>query len=144
MKADITWLDDPEVFRVNQLKAHSDHRYFVEGMEPVQSLNGVWKFCYSPCADERPVDFYKEDFDCSGFDEIAVPGHIELAGYDKIHYINTLYPWEGHIYRRPAYSLGDRTGRKGMFSRASYNPVGSYIRAFDLDEALRGSRVIIS
>ncbi|MDO4331080.1 MAG: glycoside hydrolase family 2 TIM barrel-domain containing protein [Eubacteriales bacterium] len=144
MKADITWLDDPEVFRVNQLKAHSDHRYFVEGMEPVQNLNGVWKFCYSPCAGARPVDFYKEDFDCSGFDEIAVPGHIELAGYDKIHYINTLYPWEGHIYRRPAYSLGDRTGRKGMFSEASYNPVGSYIRKFDLDEALRGKRVIIS
>ena len=23
-----------------------------------------------------------------------VPGHIELAGYDKIRYINTMYPWK--------------------------------------------------
>lgn len=144
MKADITWLDDPEVFRVNQLKAHSDHRYFVQGKEPVQSLSGIWKFCYSPCAGKRPLRFYEENFDSSGFDEIAVPGHIEMAGYDKIHYINTLYPWEGHVYRRPAYSLGDKTGRKGMFSEAPYNPVGSYIKVFDLDEQLRNNRVIIS
>ena len=32
-------------------------------------------------------------------------GHIELAGYDKIRYINTMYPWEGKEYRRGAYSM---------------------------------------
>ena len=34
-----------------------------------------------------------------------VPGHIELAGYDKIRYINTMYPWEGKEYHRGAYSM---------------------------------------
>ena len=29
MNADIKWLDNPEVFRVNQLAAHSDHNYYV-------------------------------------------------------------------------------------------------------------------
>ena len=28
MQADIKWLDNPEVFRVNQIDAHSDHNYF--------------------------------------------------------------------------------------------------------------------
>ena len=28
MKADIRWLDDPQVFRVNRLDAHSDHKFY--------------------------------------------------------------------------------------------------------------------
>ena len=43
---------------------------------------------------KRPVSFYENDYDISEFDEIQVQQHIELAGYDKIHYINTMYPWE--------------------------------------------------
>lgn len=30
MNADIKWLDNPEIFRVNQLDAHSDHSYYVD------------------------------------------------------------------------------------------------------------------
>lgn len=44
---------------------------------------------------QRPVLFYEESYDSSRFDEIQVPQHIELAGYDNIHYINIMYPWEG-------------------------------------------------
>lgn len=93
-------------------------------------------------AKKRPVSFYENGYDISEFDEIQVPQHIELAGYDKIHYINTMYPWEGHEYRRPAGTC-NHIG-EGMFSEASYNPTGSYIRFFDLDEALIGKRVILS
>ncbi len=150
MKAEINWLDDPEVFRVNRLPAHSDHRFYksMEEMEEgrsslEQSLNGMWKFRYSVNAASRPAEFYKEGFDYGDFDEIAVPCHIEMAGDDKIHYINTMYPWEGHVYRRPAYSLENRAEWKGMFSQAAYNPVGSYMKEFDLEEGLLGRRVII-
>lgn len=149
MKADIRWLDDPQVFRVNRLDAHSDHKFY-ENKEDYekkeqrlkQSLNGIWKFRYSENAMERPADFYQKWFQCRSFDEMKVPQHIELAGYDKIHYINTMYPWEGHIYRRPA-ETGKEKG-KGMFSQAEYNPVGSYIRKFDLQDGLRGKRSILS
>ena len=149
MKADIRWLDDPQVFRVNRLDAHSDHKFY-ENKEDYenkeqrlkQSLNGIWTFHYSENAMERPADFYQKWFQCRSFDEMKVPQHIELAGYDKIHYINTMYPWEGHIYRRPA-GTGKEKG-KGMFSQAEYNPVGSYIRKFDLQDGLRGKRIILS
>ena len=93
-------------------------------------------------AKKRPVSFYENGYDISEFDEIQVPQHIELAGYDKIHYINTMYPWEGHEYRRPAGTC-NHIG-EGMFSEASYNPTGSYVRFFDLEEALIGKRVILS
>ena len=157
MTPKLCWLDDPEVYRVNRLDARSDH-YFYEGDEDenafvtkenvrrggrlYQSLDGVYKFAYSVNASLRPKDFYRTDFDSSAFDEIKVPGHIELSGYDRIQYINTMYPWEGHYYRRPAYTKDAGDGA-GMFSEAEYNPVGSYLKRFDLDEGLRNKRVII-
>ena len=132
MNADIKWLDNPEIFRINQIEAHSDHKYYLNytdlekgNNEMTQSLNGCWNFCFSKNAKSRPVNFYKENFDLSKFDKIMVPGHIELAGYDQIRYINTVYPWEGKEYRRGAYSLDNAGNGAGMFSEAEYNPVGS-------------------
>lgn len=148
MQAEITWLDDPEVFRVNQLPAHSDHPFYADEEECrrgnsslCHSLNGMWQFCYSKNAGERPADFYREDFDTAGFDEIRVPGHIELAGYDKLQYINVMYPWEGQDYRRPAGTPSAENQRADLFSGAVYNPVGSYRRVFDLPENMKGKRI---
>ena len=150
MKADIRWLDNPEIFRVNREDAHSDHAYYASynDMEKksdrwVMLLDGLWKFRYSKNAASRPADFYKEGYDDSNFDMIRVPGHIELQGYDKIQYINTMYPWEGHEYRRPAYSIENAGNGAGMFSEASYNPVGSYVCTFDLPETFQGNRVYV-
>lgn len=150
MNADMKWLDNPEVFKVNQLEPHSDHCYYLDYSDMkkeknplLQALNGQWEFAYSKNVMERPVDFYKETFDASGFDKIMVPGHIELAGYDKIRYINTMYPWEGKEYHRGAYSMEATGAEEGMFSEAQYNPVGSYIKYFDLDKNMCGKRIHI-
>lgn len=160
MEADIRWLDDPRVFRVNQIPAHSDHAYYEDaasldaGESTLrQCLDGEWQFCFSVNAGSRPVDFYREDYDRSGWDRIQVPMHIEMAGYDKIHYINVMYPWEGHAFRRPACTVEGTWPEQengaaawagdGCFSQAAYNPVGSYVRTFDLDPALRGKPVRI-
>ena len=150
MNADMKWLDNPEVFKVNQLAPHSDHSYYLDYSDmkkeknPLfQSLNGQWEFSYSKNVKSRPVNFYEETFDASGFDKIMVPGHIELAGYDKIRYINTMYPWEGKEYHRGAYSMEVTGAEKGMFSEAEYNPVGSYIKYFDLDKSMCGKRILM-
>ena len=150
MQANIKWLDNPEVFRVNQIDAHSDHNYFLNYAEIEsgknnlkQSLNGQWDFRFSINAMKRPEDFYQVDYDRSSFDKIMVPGHIELAGYDQIRYINTLYPWEGKKYLRGAHSIDGAGDGAGMFSEAEYNPVGSYVKTFDLDIELVGKRISI-
>ena len=150
MKADLKWLDNPEIFRVNQLDAHSDHSYYetYEDMKAkneklTQSLNGNWDFCFSINSMERPEGFYQVDYDITGFDKIMVPGHIELAGYDQIRYINTMYPWEGKRYLRGAHSIAGAGDGAGMFSEAQYNPVGSYVTRFDLEDALCNKRVHI-
>lgn len=150
MNADMRWLDNPEVFRVNRLDAHSDHEYYRSYADlkngdnrMTQSLNGVWDFCFSKNVKDRPERFYEEDFDSSHFDKLMVPGHIELAGYDQIRYINTMYPWEGKEYRRGAYSIESAGDGSGMFSEAEYNPVGSYIKTFDLNSEMLGKKIII-
>lgn len=149
MQPDIRWLDDPKVFQVNRIPAHSDHTPYAGEADLaagksalMQNLDGAWKFAWSKNAAERPADFWKEGYDYSSFGEIAVPCHMEMAGYDRIHYINTMYPWEGHLYRRPAntFITGDMPGQ---FSEAEYNPVGSYVKTFDLDPGLVGKRVTV-
>lgn len=67
MNACIKWLDNPEIFRVNQLDAHSDHSYYMDYADmgktdnPLsQSLNGQWEFAFSKNAASRPGNFYEE------------------------------------------------------------------------------------
>ena len=61
----LDWLEDPEVFRINRIDAHSDH-YFYEEMNHIklednmplkQSLNGKWRFSYSENPSLRIRDF---------------------------------------------------------------------------------------
>ena len=79
MEADIRWLDDPKVFRVGQLPAHSDHPIYgdveeaAEGKSSlVQSLDGNWEFAYSVNAASRPVDFYRDNAGDTEFETIPV------------------------------------------------------------------------
>lgn len=139
MNPELNWLTDPTVFAVNRLAAHSDHVCYRSEEEAQtgittlrQSLDGAWRFAWSPCPAARPADFYKEDADLTDFGTIRVPGHIELQGYGQIQYTNTLYPWDGRSALRPPQINWDD------------DPVGSYVREFDLDAGLRGQRVCIS
>ena len=89
MKPTLEWLAIPEIFEINREKAHSDHTYTTKDGNLRQSLNGTWKFAYTEHPVDRPAEFYKTEFDVTGFDDIIVPGHIQLQGYDKPQYVNT-------------------------------------------------------
>ncbi len=124
----IDWLSDVNVFAVNRLPAHSDHTYYetVEeakngaAMKLRYSLNGNWKFAYSINPTLRPEKFYQLDYDCGSWGDITVPGHIQLQGYGKPQYVNTMYPWDGHNEIRPPEIPED------------HNPVGSYVKYFQV------------
>ena len=147
MKAELDWLDDPRVFRVNQIAAHSDHYWYRNYREKEekqssywQSLNGQWKFYFAKCPQERPVGFYQPAFDDHNWDQIKVPSMIELHGDTQNQYINTLYPWEGHHFRRPAFT-NEQQVVKGQFSQANDNSVGCYRTRFNLEPGLKGKQV---
>ena len=132
MKPTLDWLSNPEVIAVNRMAAHSDHRSYHKGKELRQSLNGTWRFAYAKNPEERIADFYKEEFSVEDFDEIQVPGHIQLQGYGRCQYVNMMYPWDGVETVVPP-----QVPKKE-------NPVGSYVTYFDLDEALLGKEVYLS
>ena len=139
MKYSLEWLTNPEVFAVNRIPAHSDHKIYANRKEAetdssslIQNLNGTWKFSWAKNPSERIVNFYEESSNTDCFDEIQVPGHMELQGYGKPQYVNTIYPWEGKEYLRPP------------FISENDNSVGSYVRYFDLDDSLKNKRIFIS
>ena len=139
MQANLNWLTDPELFRVNRLDAHSDHICYASKEELdrgesslYQSLDGCWKFAWSRNPGCRPENFWQEGYDDSAFGSIQVPAHMELQGYGQIQYINTLYPWDGRSDIRPPEIDWEHTS------------VGSYVRAFDLEPGLLGKSVCIS
>ena len=134
-EAKLSWLEDPEVFAVNRIPAHSDRTYFEKETEerPLrQCLNGSWLFSYAKNPSMRVERFYEDSYDCSGFDTIQVPGHLETQGYGRNQYINTMYPWDGEEFLRPP-----------MISKRN-NPVGSYVKYFTLEEQMKGKRTFIS
>lgn len=132
MEPTLAWLTNPEVFAVNREPAHSDHRFYNENSTLHQSLNGTWKFSYAENPEKREKDFYREEYHMENFDEIQVPGHIQLQGYGKCQYVNIMYPWDG------------RETVKAPEIPVKENPVGSYVKYFDVEEGLRGKEIYLS
>ncbi|MCP4662476.1 MAG: DUF4981 domain-containing protein [bacterium] len=93
-----------------------------------KSLNGLWKFHWSPNPGERPVDFHRPDYDVDPWDEIPVPSNWQLHGYGYPIYTNIRYAW------------GEPDPPRVPHDR---NPVGSYRRTFTVPDEWSGRRVVI-
>ncbi|MHC4558726.1 MAG: beta-galactosidase, LacZ type [Planctomycetota bacterium] len=92
-----------------------------------KSLNGKWKFNWVLKPSERPLDFYKPDYDVSGWKEIPVPSNWQMHGYGRPIYLNMRYPFPVN----PPYIPHD------------YNPVGSYRKQFTVPVGWEGRQVFI-
>ena len=145
MKAfDYSLVKDPQYFCDNRMEAHSDHVYYRDGNEmqtAVQdgtetsfrySLNGLWKFHYARNYKSAVQGFEKKDYCCYDWDDIHVPAHIQMEGYDAPQYANVQYPWEGHEEIYPG-QIPER-----------FNPVASYVKYFTVPEHMKGKRLFIS
>lgn len=141
MEPSLTWLDEPQTFRVNELPAHSDHCCYANAKEAgerrsglVRALDGEWQFALADSPQHIPDRFYSTDAPAERFGLIEVPGHIELSGHAQLQYTNTAYPWEGSVFRRPAYTTPPDDPQAGSFSEAPDNQVGLYRNTFVLGE----------
>ena len=133
---DYSLVKDPQYFLDNRMEAHSDHVYYKNEKE-VQtsfrsSLNGLWKFHYARNYQSTIQGFEKEDYCCFDWEDIHVPAHIQMEGYDAPQYANVQYPWEGHEDIHP-----------GEIPQ-HFNPVASYVKYFTVPEHMRGERLFIS
>lgn len=132
-------IKNPEIFEQNRLAVHSDHVCYKNELEKIKGksslrydMNGLWKFAYAKNQSLAPCGFEAADYDCKGWDEIRVPAHIQMEGYDVPIYTNTTYPWEA-----------DESIKPGEVPEI-FNPVASYVKYFTIPENMKNKRVCIS
>lgn len=95
------------------------------------SLNGTWRFHWSPSPASRPTDFHRPDFADSGWPTLPVPSSWQMHGYGRPVYTNILYPFPQDPRAAPA------TPRE-------QNEVGSYRRRFVIPANWQGMDVFLN
>ncbi|MDF2586834.1 MAG: BgaM [Anaerocolumna sp.] len=136
------WNNNPQLFQLNRMDAHATLIPFDTVEEALAgkrneslhylSLNGDWKFSFASSPEKRILDFYKLEYDCNGWREITVPGHWQLQGYDYPQYTNIKYPWSNTENISQPYAT------------TVYNPVGSYVKTFEIPKEWNGNPVYIN
>jgi beta-galactosidase len=91
------------------------------------SLNGIWKFRWSPKPADRPLDFFRTGFDVSQWDDIPVPSNWQMHGYGIPIYSNVRYPFPADPPHIPHEN----------------NPVGSYKTRFQVPADWDGRAVFL-
>lgn len=139
MGFDVKKIHDPKFFKENCMAAHSDHVTYKNEAEAMEqnssfrlSLDGIWKFHYAKNDAQTIPGFEAENYNCRPWDDIRVPAHIQMEGYDIPQYANIQYPWDG---------------REDVWRDAvptDFNPVASYVKYFTLPEGFIKNGLYIS
>lgn len=102
-----------------------------------QSLDGPWQFNWVKQPDERPMEFYKPDYNVSGWNTITVPSNWEIEGYGTPIYTNVNYPFA----KVPPRIMVDQP--KDFTAAREPDPVGSYRRTFTIPKGWDGKEVFV-
>jgi len=137
----LPYIEDPTVVEENKLPARttfytadSPAAASAEGPNTegrYRSLDGVWKFHWSPTPEKRPVGFEDPAYDVSDWDDIPVPANWELERFGTPIYTNHPYPFYWNETPNPP-DIPD-----------GWNPVGSYRRAFTLPKRWKRDRITL-
>ena len=126
-----------KVYQINTLNAHANFINYqnqedalkndISKSSDIKLLNGTWKFNMVNAVADRPVDFFKPNFDDSNFKNIQVPGNWETQGFGIPIYTNIVYPFP----------------KNPPFIDQEFNPVGSYRTRFTIPKSWDGKKVIL-
>ncbi len=135
--------ENPLVLGIGKEKAHAS---FVMASEKasdprVVSLNGLWRFKWSPDPESRPKDFYKTSYSVADWDRIVVPGNWQMQGCGQPIYTNMKYPFQSGKSDLPRVT-NEPPG--WYYSHDHRNPVGSYRTDFEVSDEWLKHRVFIS
>ena len=100
--------------------------FFVQKGDCSMSLDGTWKFRWTPVPGERIIDFYQTDFNDKDWKDFPVPANWEVNGYGTPIYVSAGYPFKIDPPRVMGEPKADYTTYKER------NPVGQYRCTFVL------------
>ena len=131
--------ENPRVLGINKLPYHSTLQLpsLEAACKEIVSLDGQWLFHWAKNPEERPADFYKQDFDTQGWDRIHVPGNWQMQGFGTPIYVNTIYPFQRDEPRVMGTPSPDWTAYE------TRNPVGSYVTHFEATDDMLSQNVIL-
>ena len=131
--------ENPAVLGINKLPYHATLQLpsKEKDCKEIISLDGQWLFHWSPKPEDRPIDFYKEDFDVSSWGKITVPGNWQTQGYGVPIYININYPF---MRNRPSVTTEPP---KDWTAYENRNPVGSYVTFVDVTKEMLSKNLIL-
>ncbi len=131
--------ENPAVLGINKLPYHATLQLPSREKEcqEIVSLDGQWLFHWSRNPEERPKDFWREDYDVSQWDKITVPGNWQTQGYGTPIYININYPF---VKDRPKVTTEPPRDWTAYENR---NPVGSYARFLDVTKEMLSQNLIL-
>jgi beta-galactosidase len=141
-------IEDPENLGINKAAAHATLMPYGSLKEALaanrhassfcRSLNGMWKFNWVDWPQKRPVNFYKADYDVSGWKDIKVPSNWQMEGYGTPIYTNITYPFKKDFPRIMSTPSQKYTTYKER------NDVGSYRRDFTVPAEWAGRRIFLT
>lgn len=132
--------ENPDVNGINKEKPHA-YGFLAENKNKnafILSLNGIWKFKWSPDPQSRPLNFYAENYSTEKWNNILVPCNWELQGFGTPIYTNITYPFKPNLPK--VTSEPD----KQFTSFLERNPVGSYCTNFTIPANWKGKQVYIN
>ena len=131
--------ENPAVLGINKLPYHATSQLPSREKDcpEIFSLDGQWFFHWSRNPEERPANFYREDYDVSQWSKITVPGNWQTQGYGTPIYININYPF---VKNRPSVTSEPP---KDWTAYENRNPVGSYARFFEVTREMLSKNIIL-
>lgn len=131
--------ENPAVLGINKLPYHATLQLPSKwkACKEIISLDGQWLFRWSRNPEERPIDFYRNDYDVSSWDKITVPGNWQTQGYGTPIYININYPF---VRNRPSVTTEPP---KDWTAYENRNPVGSYVTFVDVTKEMLSNNLIL-
>ena len=131
--------ENPAVLGINKLPYHATLQLPSRQKEckEIVSLDGQWYFHWAKDPESRPADFYREDYDVTGWSKITVPGNWQTQGYGTPIYTNINYPF---VRNRPSVTTEPP---KDWTAYENRNPVGSYVTFVDVTEDMLVKNLIL-
>ncbi|MCJ7582617.1 MAG: DUF4981 domain-containing protein [Candidatus Aminicenantes bacterium] len=130
--------ENPRIFGINKEFAHTTLMVYPDIQSAIknsrssspffQSLNGSWKFFWVKTPAERPMEFYKPEFNVDHWETIPVPSNWQMEGYGIPIYLNQSYPFK----------------KNPPFIQHEYNPVGSYRTEFVIPDNWDNRQVFLN
>ena len=139
VRAQVHDWENPAVLSIHKLPYHATLQLPSREKEckEIVSLDGQWLFHWSRKPEERPADFYREDYDVSQWDKITVPGNWQTQGFGTPIYTNIEYPFQRN---RPSVTSEPS---KDWTAYENRNPVGSYVTFVDVTKDMLSKNLIL-